>query len=96
MFVFYDWPFPHMYSTKNVAIIIIIFLFDPGTQFPRNEKLRYAIQKSTKSSWNEPYSSSFTKQSWGKMALYRWIKTKSRLLLLFFIPQVVKIPGIKN
>jgi len=29
------------------ANLFIIF-FDPGTQFPGNEKLRYAIQKSTK------------------------------------------------
>ena len=29
--------------------------------------------------WNEPYSSSsFTKQSCSKMALYRWIRTESR------------------
>jgi len=26
----------------------LLLLFDPGTQFPENEKLRYAIQKSTK------------------------------------------------
>jgi len=31
-----------------VSIIIIIIIFDPGTQFPGNEKIRYAIQKSTK------------------------------------------------
>jgi len=36
-------------------------------------------KKVQKSSWNEPYSSSsFTKQSCSKMALYRWIKTESR------------------
>jgi len=36
-----------------------------------------------KSSWNEPYSSSsFTKQSWSKMALYRWIRTESRWKLI--------------
>jgi len=29
-------------------LLIIIIIFDPGTQFPGNEKLRYAIQKSTK------------------------------------------------
>jgi len=48
--------FGHDDSNINIvmAIIIIIFLFfffyffDPGTQFPGNEKLRYAIQKSTK------------------------------------------------
>ena len=43
-----------------MIIIIIIFLFDLGTQLPRNEK-KYAMQykKVQKSSWNEPYSSSF-------------------------------------
>ena len=41
------------------------------------KKLRYAIQKSTKIKlkWT---SSSFTKQSCSKMALYRWIRTESR------------------
>ena len=56
------------------------YFFDPGTQFPRNEKITLCnIKKVQKSSWNEPYSSSsFTKQSCSKMALYRWIKTESR------------------
>jgi len=40
-------------STTNVVviiiiIIIIIIIFDSCTQFPGNEKIRYAIQKSTK------------------------------------------------
>ena len=37
-------------------------------------------KKVHKSNWNEPYSSSssFTKQSCRKMALYRWIKTEIR------------------
>ena len=35
-------------------------------------------EKVQKSSWNEPYSSSFTKQSRSKMALYRWIKKERR------------------
>jgi len=45
------------------------FLFDPGTQFPGNEK-NYAVQykKVQKSSWDEPYPSSFTKQSCSRMA----------------------------
>ena len=38
----------------------------------------YKYKKVQKSSWNEPYSSSFTKQSCSKMALYHWIKTESR------------------
>ena len=43
------------------------------------KKIRYAIPKIQKSSWNEPYSSSsFTKQSCSTMALYRWNKTESR------------------
>jgi len=49
------------------------YFFDPGSKFPGNEK-NYAMQykKVQKSSWNEPYSSSsFTKQSCSKMALYR-------------------------
>jgi len=48
----------------------ILFFFDPGTQFPGNEK-NYAMQykKVQKSSWNKTYSSSsFTKQSCSKMA----------------------------
>jgi len=50
----------------NHNIIIIIILY------PGNENIRYAIEKVQKSSWNEPYSSSsFTKQSCSKMALYR-------------------------
>jgi len=54
-------------------IISIIVFFDPGTQFPGNEK-NYTMQykKVQKSSWNEPYfSSSFTKWSCSKTALYR-------------------------
>ena len=54
--------------------ICLLLLFYPDTQFPGNEK-NYAMQyrKVQKSSWNEPYSSSssFTKQSCSKMALYR-------------------------
>jgi len=30
-----------------IIIIIIIIILNPGTQFPGNEKIRYAIQKST-------------------------------------------------
>ena len=72
--------FGHDDSTVNIVvvvvvvviIIIIINFFGPGTQFPGNEK-NYAMQyrKVQKSSCNEPYSSSFTKQSCSKMALYR-------------------------
>jgi len=61
------------YTNTFIIIIIIIIIFYPGTQFPGNEK-KYAIQyeKVQKSSWNERYfSSSFTKQSCSKMALYR-------------------------
>jgi len=53
-------------------LIFFLFFFDPGTQFPRNEKITLCnTKKVQKSSWNEPYSSSFTKQSCSKMALYR-------------------------
>jgi len=39
-------------------------------------------KKVQKSRCNEPYSSSsFTKQSCSKMALYRWIRTESRQLI---------------
>jgi len=32
-----------------MRLLLLLLLFDPGTQFPENEKkLRYAIQKSTK------------------------------------------------
>jgi len=61
---------------RSVVIIIIIF-FWPRYSIPEERK-NYAMQyeKVQKSSWNEPYSSSsFTKQSCSKMALYRWIKT---------------------
>jgi len=30
-----------------VSRVIIVIFFDPGTQFPENEKIRYAIPKST-------------------------------------------------
>ena len=43
------------------------------------KKITLCNKKVQKSSWNEPYSSSsFTKQSCSKMALYRWIRTESR------------------
>jgi len=32
---------------KEISSRIIIIFFDPGTRFPGNEKIRYAIQKST-------------------------------------------------
>jgi len=61
---------------------LILLYFWPRYSIPREWKKitlgPYAIQKSTKSSWNEHSSSSFTKQSCSKMALYRWIKTESR------------------
>jgi len=43
---------------SSVINIVIIIIFDPGTQFPANEK-NYAMQyrKVQKSSWNKPYSS---------------------------------------
>jgi len=58
-----------LHSTDTL-IIIIIFL-DSGTQFPGNEK-NYDMQykKVQKLSWNELYSSSFTKLWCSKMALY--------------------------
>jgi len=32
----------------SCILLLSLLLFDPGTQFPGNEKIRYAIQKSTK------------------------------------------------
>jgi len=56
--------FGHDDSTINIVviiiviIIIIIFFFDPCILNSQGmKKIRYALQKS---SWNEPYSSSFT------------------------------------
>ena len=71
--------FGHDDSTLNIIIIIII-IFRPRYSVPREWK-NYAMQykKVQKSSWNEPYSSSsFTKRSCSKMALYRWIRAESR------------------
>ena len=65
---------------KAIIIIIIIFIFlTPVLNSQGMKTLRYAIPKIQKSSWNQPFSSSsFIKQSCSKMALYRWIGTKSR------------------
>jgi len=42
----------------SIIFIIIIIIFDPGTQFPG--KKNYAMQRqNTKTSWNGLYSSSF-------------------------------------
>jgi len=41
-------------------LLLLLLLFDPGTQFPGNEKITLCNKKVQKSSWNEPYSSSFT------------------------------------
>jgi len=32
----------------EAVLYLLLLFFDPGTQFSGNEKLRYAIQKSTK------------------------------------------------
>jgi len=58
----------HDDSTINIIVVTII-IFTPVLNSHGMKKLRYAVQKS---SWNEPYSSSsFTKQSRSKIALYR-------------------------
>jgi len=69
---------------EQAGDILLLLLFDPGTQFAGNEK-NYAMQykKVQKSGWNKPYSSSFTKQSCSKMALYY---CRPLLLLLFLSP----------
>jgi len=62
-------------SAINIVVVIIIIIF--FTQVLNSsqgmKKLRYAAmqyKKVQKSSWNEPYSSSFEKQSCSKMASY--------------------------
>ena len=72
----------NLYAEDRVeyfSVIIIIIIIWPRYSIPEEWK-NYAMQykKVQKSSWNEPYSSSFTKQSCSKMALYRWIRTESR------------------
>ena len=66
------------YGAIQNCLLLLLF-FKPRYSIPREWK-NYSIQyrKVQKSSWNEPYSFSFTKQSWSKMALYRWIRTESR------------------
>ena len=73
-------------STKLLRVkyyYYYFFKFDPRTQFPGNEK-NYAMQckKVQKSSWNELYSSSFTKQSCSKMG------TRGRPSVRFPIPNL--------
>jgi len=48
---------------RGQLITLLLFFFDPGTQFPGNEKnCAMQYKKVQKSSWNKPYSSSsFTK-----------------------------------
>jgi len=59
-------------TAEQLIVIIIVIFCDPDTQFPGNEKITLcSTKKVQKSSWNEPYSSSFTKQSCSKMPLYR-------------------------
>jgi len=61
-------------------------LFWPRYSITGELKIRYAIQQVQKSTWYGPYSSSsFTKLTCIKMALYRWIKTESPLLLLLLL-----------
>jgi len=60
-----------MKSSCVISInIIIIIIFDPGTQFPGNEK-KYDMQyrKVQKSSWDEPYSS-FSSSSFFLLLFY--------------------------
>jgi len=56
-----------------IIIIIIIIIILTLVLNSQGLKKNYAMQyrKVQKSSWNEPYSSSFTKQSCSKMALGR-------------------------
>jgi len=54
--------FGHDDSTINIVVAIIIIIFLTITQFPGNEKIMLCnTKKVQKSSWNEPHSSSFTK-----------------------------------
>jgi len=61
--------------------------FDPGTQFQGMKKLRYAIQKIQKSSWNEPYSSPSLNNRVGEGHSSFLLLL---LLLLFFKPTSTK------
>ena len=62
----------HVYGeiAHFIRKFIIIIIFTPILNSQGVKELCYALQKVQKSSWNEPYSSSFTKQSCSKMALY--------------------------
>ena len=82
------WPIRESNGRQNavtqVICLLLIWLFFitflPRYSIPREWK-NYAMQykKVQKSSWNKLYSSSsFTKQSCSKMALYRGIRTESR------------------
>ena len=44
MFVYYDWPFPHVYFAKNVANII--FPFNPWLSFQRLCRLLWGCRLS--------------------------------------------------
>jgi len=67
--------FGHDDSTISIVLVIIIIINIFLTPVLNSQGMKnYAMQykKVQKSSWNEPYSSSsFTKQSCSKMALYR-------------------------
>ena len=57
-------------------LLLLLLLFDPGTQFPG--KKNYVLQRQNmKTSWNGLYSS-FTKLSRSRIALKRWMRTESR------------------
>jgi len=69
----------------------LLLFFWPRYSIPREWK-KYAMQykKVQKSSWNETYSSSFTKQSCCKMALYRWIRMENRwnIIINYYSSQI--------
>jgi len=71
----------HVYGeiAHYIRKFIIIIIFTPILNSQVVKESCYALQKVQKSSWNEPYSSSFTKQSCSNMALYRWIRSESRV-----------------
>ena len=64
-------PAPLKLRPSGAIQIRLLLFFTPVLNSLGMKKIRYAIQKVQK-------SSSFTKQSCSKMALYRWIRTESR------------------
>ena len=87
-----QWCLQTVYGAIQIICLLLLLLFWPRYSIPREWK-NYAMQykKVQKSSWNEPYSSSFTKQSCSKMALYLWIRTESGWYKNWFLCDFVQV-----